>query len=131
MDWLYYENITKYIYESLGKRTGVKIEGHGPSCRVKGRSGVEHQIDVLASHSDGIHSYRTAIECKYWKDKVDKDIVMKVVNIIEDAGIDKGVIVSKNGFTEDGISFARYKNISLVELRETGKGDEEVIGKTF
>jgi len=118
LDWKKYEYITKYIYETLGRESGVNIEGYGNNCRVKGISGVNHQIDVLTSHSDGIHIYKTAIECKYWKDKINKDIVMKVSEIIKDAGINKGVIVSKNGFTEDGISFAKYRNIGLVELRE-------------
>lgn len=125
MDWREYEAITRYIYEALGKKTGVKIEGYGSSCKVKGKSGVDHQIDVLTSHSDGIHSYRTAIECKYWEERINKDIVMKLAGIIEDAGINKGVIVSKRGFTEDGIAYANSKNIGLVELRETEEKDRE------
>lgn len=118
MDWKQYESITKYIYEKLGEKSGIEIECYGNSCKVTGKSTVKHQIDVLTKHSDGIHNYRTAIECKYWKDKINKDIVMKVANIIEDAGIEKGVIVSKEGFTKDGIEFAKYKNIGLVELKE-------------
>jgi hypothetical protein len=125
MDWRDYEQITKYIYETLGKAAGVRIEGHGSSCKVKGKSGVDHQIDVLTSHSDGIHTYKTAIECKFWEENINKDIVMKVAEIIEDAGINKGVIVSKKGFTEDGISFAKYKNIGLVELREREERDRK------
>jgi len=123
MDWKDYEKITKYIYETLGKEAGVKIDGHGNTCKVRGKSGVDHQIDVLTSHSDGIHTYRTAIECKYWEDSINKDIVMKVAEIIEDAGINKGVIVSKRGFTQDGITFAKHKNIGLVELREIEEKD--------
>ncbi|MFH7001609.1 MULTISPECIES: restriction endonuclease [Flavobacterium] len=118
LDWKKYEVVTKYIYETLGKESGVKIKGYGNGCKVKGKSGVSHQIDVLTSYSDGIHAYQTAIECKYWQEKINKDIVMKVAEIIEDAGINKGVIVSKKGFTEDGINYAKYKNIGLVELRE-------------
>jgi hypothetical protein len=127
LDWKKYEAITKYIYETLGKESGVKIKGYGSSCKVIGKSGVSHQIDVLTTYSDGIHTYQTAIECKYWKDKINKDIVMKVSEIIEDSGINKGVIVSKKGFTEDGISFPKYKNIGLVELREAGEYVEEKI----
>ncbi|WP_426484624.1 restriction endonuclease [Flavobacterium sp. 2] len=123
LDWKTYESITKYIYETLGKQTGVKVKGYGSSCKVIGKSGLSHQIDVLTSHSDGIHSYDTAIECKYWKEKVNKDIVMKVSEIIEDANINKGVIVSKGGFTQDGINFAKYRNIGLVELREINDED--------
>ncbi len=125
LDWKTYESITKYIYENLGKKSGVSIKGYGRTCAVKGKSGVSHQIDVLTAHSDGIHTYETAIECKYWKDKVNKDIVMKVSSIIEDTGISKGVIVTKSGFTKDGLEYAKFKNIGLVELRESTDKDHE------
>lgn len=123
LDWKTYESITKYIYETLGKQSGVKISGYGNSCNVTGKSGVSHQIDVLTTHSDGIHTYETAIECKYWKDKVNKDIVMKLSETIADTGINKGIIVSKNGFTQDGVEYAKYRNIGLVELREIEEKD--------
>ncbi len=61
MDWKAYENITKYIYAALGKQAGVKIIGYGSDCKVKGKSGVFHQIDLLTGHTDGIHEYRTDI----------------------------------------------------------------------
>ncbi len=123
LDWKTYESITKYIYETLGKQSGVKIKGYGNDCIVKGKSGVSHQIDVLTTHSDGIHSYETAIECKYWKKKVNKDIVMKLVQILEDTRISKGIIVSKSGFTRDGIQFAKHKDIEIVHLREYEEKD--------
>lgn len=123
LDWKIYESITKYIYETLGKEFGVQIKGHGSTCKLIGKSGLTHQIDVLTSHSDGIHSYQTAIECKYWNQKVNKDIVMKLAETIEDCGINKGIIVCKSGFTPDGIQYAKYKNVELVELREIEEKD--------
>ncbi len=103
MEWKEYEEITKYIYETLGAANGVKIECHGNNCKVTGKSTVVHQIDVLTSHSDGLHSYKTAVECKYCEQTINKDIIMKVAEIVEDAGLNKGVIVSKNGFTRCNI----------------------------
>lgn len=124
LDWRTYESITKYIYETLGKQSGVKIKGYGNTCKVTGKSGSRYQIDVLASHSDGIHTYETAIECKYWEKKVNRDIVMKVFGILEDTNINKGVIVSKEGFTRDAIDYAKFKNIGLVTLREWNENDQ-------
>ena len=69
LDWKKYESITKYIYETLGKQYGVTVKGYGSTCIVKGNSGVSHQIDVITSHTEGSHTYQTAIECKYWKKK--------------------------------------------------------------
>ena len=92
---------------------------------MQGKSGVSHQIDVLASHSDGVHEYRTAIECKHWEKKVDKDPIAKLSAILDDTQIEKGVVVSKSGFTSDAKGFARSRNISLVELRSPLDADLE------
>ena len=123
MDWESYEDMVRYIYEQLGRLDSVKILCSGSDCKVMGKSGVNHQIDVLTSHRAGPHSYKTAIECKYWKDKVQKDTITKLSEILEDAKIEKGILVSKSGFTQDAVKFAEYKNISLVELREPTDAD--------
>lgn len=131
MDWKNYEEVVKSIYETLGKNSGVTIECFGNTCKVRGKSEVEHQIDVLTKYSDGVHSYRTAIECKYWNQKIDKDTIMKLSEIVEDAGLNKGVVVSKLGFTEDAIKTAKTRNIGLVELREPTEQDWEGRIKTI
>src|SRR5690606_24149529 len=92
LDWKTYESITKYIYETLGKQSGVTIKGYGNDCKVTGKSGLSHQIDVITSHTDGSHTYETAIECKCRKEKVNKDVVMKLLQILEDTSIMKGII---------------------------------------
>ena len=129
LDWKTYESITKCIYETLGKQSGVKIKGYGNTCKVKGKSGSVYQIDVLTTYSDGIHNYETAIECKYWKVKVNRDIVIKVFGIVEDTNINKGVIVSKEGFTKEAIEYAKFKNIGLVTLREWNEKDQDSTSK--
>lgn len=118
LDWKSYEELVKDIYEQLGSNGGVKILGHGNDCKYKGKSGVEHQIDVLTSHSDGLHTYITDIECKYWEEHINKDIVMKVDSIVKDCNFSKGIIVSKRGFTPDAIAYAKHIGVGLVELRE-------------
>lgn len=118
MNWESYEDAVKGIYERLGAENGVRVICHGRDCKVKGKSGVEHQVDVLLEHSDGLHTYRTAVECKYWDKRRPKDDVTKLAEILEDAQLHKGVVVSKRGFTDDAVQFARYKNIELVELRQ-------------
>ncbi|WP_158526261.1 restriction endonuclease [Pedobacter paludis] len=125
LNWKEYEAITQYIYGALGAGDGVKVKGYGHNCKVKGRSGVEHQIDVLTEQVDGKRILLTAIECKYAKKKVTKDVVMKLSKVMEDSQIDCGIIVCKAGFTMDTQTFAEHVGIKLVELREAGKSDEE------
>jgi len=123
LDWQKYEAITKYIYEALGAQYGIKVRGYGPTCKIKGKSGLEHQIDVLTEQFDGERPLLTAIECKYWKKKVNKDIVMKLSETMLDSGIASGIIVCKMGFTKDTLTYAEYKGIKLVELREAEEND--------
>ena len=115
--WQDYEELVKDIYQALGQASGVTIEGWGSSCRVEGPLGTFHQIDVLTSHSDGLHQYRTAISCKYWNKKVGLPIVREFAQIIQDARLSKGVLVSKMGFTGPATTYAESKDIGLVELR--------------
>lgn len=130
LDWEEYEAITQYIYRALGAQYGIKVRGYGRKFKVKGKSGVEHQIDVLTEQSNGERQLLTAIECKYWNKKVNKDVVMKLSKIMEDLGIASGIIVCKSGFTRDTVAFAEHEGIKLVELREAGENDTE-FEKTF
>lgn len=123
LDWKSYEELVKDIYEQLGQASNVKILGHGNSCKREGLSGVDHQIDVLTSHNDGLHEYLTDIECKYWNERVSKDTVMKVKEIVDDCNFSKGIIVSKIGFTDDAVKYAKHVGIGLVELREITEED--------
>ncbi len=129
LDWRKYEAITKYIYGALGAQYGIKVK-HGPTCKIKGKSGVKHQIDVLTEQTNGEQQLLTAIECKYWNKKVNKDVVMKLSQIMEDSDIANGIIVCKAGFTRDTLTFAEHKGIKLVELWEAGE-NEVNFNRTF
>ena len=115
--WQDYEELVKDIYQALGQASGVTIECWGSSCRVEGPPGSFHQIDVLTRYSDGLHQYRTAISCKNWNTRVGIPVVRDLAQIVQDARLSKGVIVSKMGFTKPAKTYAESKNIGLVELR--------------
>ena len=121
--WQDYEELVKEIYQGLGQANGVTIECWGASCKVEGSPGVVHQIDVLTRHSDGLHQYRTAISCKNWNKKVGLPIVRDFAQIVDDAKLSKGVIVSKMGFTTPAKAYAEFNNIGLVELRRPVDSD--------
>lgn len=123
LSWQSYEKVVKEIYQALGRAKGVVIECWGGACRVKGVSGQSHQIDVLTKHSDGIHEYRTAISCKYWNRKVGLPNVRDWAQVIDDTKLNKGVIVSKQGFTGPAKKYAAAMNIGLVELRQPADRD--------
>lgn len=118
LTWQEYEGLTKYIYEMLGSKYGIKVKGYGKDCKVTGKSTVKHQVDVLTEQLGQDKPNLCAIECKFLKSKVTKDTVMKLHSIMADCDIASGIIVSKMGFTRDTLTYAEHLGIKLVELRE-------------
>jgi hypothetical protein len=114
----------------LGAGYGIKIKSYGTKSKVLGKSGVKHQIDVLTEQIDGNKVFLTAIECKFWKTKVTKEVVMKLSETMRDADITSGIIVTKTGFTPDTLTFADHLGIKLVELQEvaqsSGNGENNI-----
>lgn len=126
LTWEGYEKITAFIIERLRQEENIKIEGVGNSCKFRGTSGVVHQIDVLTSEYVDSKIFKTAIECKYWNKKINKDTAMKLWAIVTDCNFQRGIIVSRKGFTRDAKRFAEYYNIKLVELREREQSDHPI-----
>ena len=124
MDDKEYEAAVAALYEVLGESLNPKIE-YGANCRRKGKSGSSYQIDVLIETSNGLQTMRTAVECKHWQKKVDRKIVGYLIAILKDTDIEKGVIVSKEGFTRGATALAKENNISLMEMREPRESDWE------
>lgn len=72
------------------------------------------QIDVLITSELGRFKFQTAIECKDWKTKVDIPVIEGFISKLTSCSIEKGVVVSKLGFTPGAIEIAKkYFNIEL------------------
>ena len=125
LSWQDYEEVVRDIHEALGAEDGVEIVCWGRSCRVRGYSGTEHQIDVLTKHRAAPYEYLTAIECKYWNERVGKSNIATFFAVLEDINVNKGVVVSKMGFTDPAKQYAKSKNIGLIELRRPLDDDWE------
>ena len=123
LDWQEYEEVTKYIYQNLGAKEGIQIKGYGKDCKLDGKSGVKHQVDVLTQQFNGQSWLLTAIECKFLKKKVTKETVMKLHAIMDDCGVSSGIIVSKEGFTKDTLTYAEHMGVKLVRLWEADQTD--------
>lgn len=78
-----------------------------------GRSGVEHQIDVLAEYRCPLHTSKLIIEAKSYDSPIDKDRIMKLIQIVDDLGADRGIIVTTSYFTPEAIKTAGGHNVEL------------------
>jgi hypothetical protein len=83
------------------------------NAKLTGRSGVEHQIDVLAEYRAPLHVSKIIVECKAYDKPIDKNIVMKLIHEVGDLGADRGILVTTSYFTPDAVSTAEGYNIEL------------------
>ncbi|HYM16324.1 MAG TPA: restriction endonuclease [Dehalococcoidia bacterium] len=98
--------------------------------RLTGRSGVQHQVDVLARFTAPLHSSTIVIEAKAYERPVDKDRIMKLIQVVEDLGCDRGILVTTNAFTPDALKTARGRNIDIWDRDHLARlvGELEVAG---
>lgn len=107
-DWIDLQNKVAYIFKSCGYdvKTPMKIK------TARG----EVEVDVYAyAESLGI---RVIVECKLWKRKLSQDIIYSFRSIVNDSGVNKGIIVSKRGFQSGAYNNARFTNIELLTWDE-------------
>lgn len=83
-----------------------------------GKSGAKRQIDVLITQETKLHKYMTLVECKRWKEKVNRGIIDILYASIEDLNASKGVIFTTSGYEAGAEKYAESKNIDIFVVRE-------------
>lgn len=69
-------------------RTGDVTVEH--NVKLKGKSGVKRQIDVLIRHKHGLYEHLVVIECKHWKRRVDRQRVDALLTTMRDLNASRG-----------------------------------------
>lgn len=98
------------LIANLFKAKGYDVRHN---VKMRGRSRVEHQIDVYAEYKAPLHVSKIIIECKSYDKPIDKDIIMKLIHVVQDLGVDKGILVTTSYFTPDAVSTAQGYNVEL------------------
>lgn len=86
-----------------------------------GRSGAEHQIDVLAEYKCPLHTSKVIVEAKSYDIPIDKDRIMKLIQIVDDLGADRGIIVTTSYFTPEAIKTASGHSVELWNREQLAK----------
>lgn len=78
-----------------------------------GRSGVDHQLDLLVRLVSPLHTTTIVVEAKSYEGGVDKDRIMKLIQVVSDIGADRGILVTTSHFTPAALKTAEGFNIDL------------------
>lgn len=124
-----FELMTMNVYIGLLKKyPEVKVELRK---KIIGKSKVAREIGVYAEVPVGLHKYRTAIECKDYKNNIGIEKVQEFLGKLQDLNVDKGILVTKSGYTKPAKAFAKGHGIDLIELRKPTEEDGEGRVKTI
>ena len=126
-----YELFVKDIYEHLNHADGLSDVELQHDVRLSGAAGVEHQIDIFWKFTKGGVTYRVAVECKDYKNRVSKEKIAAFHAILHDIGNIQGIFVSKMGFQSGAIEYADKYGIQLMEIRHPIDSDWEGRAKDF
>ncbi len=90
------------------------------NVKIVGRSGTEHQIDLLVRFDAPLHTSKIIIEAKSYQGSIDKDKVMKLIQIVDDLGADRGIIITTSWFTPGALTTAEGHNVELWDRERLG-----------
>jgi len=83
---------------------------------------------VLARHRAPLHTATIVVEAKAYQSAVDKDRVMKLIQIVDDLGADRGILITTSHFTPDAVKTAAGHNVEIWDRERVAKllGELEV-----
>ena len=114
-NWLEFELQPKVRFLEFLKRHGYEVtEG----AIVKGRSGAEHTIDMLATRDDGVIIHSVAIGVEIARDKIELERILDFDVKAYDSGIHDKILIIIPTLGEEAAKFASYHRIKVLEPRD-------------
>ena len=112
-----YELLTQKIYKSILESEGVENLEVKHDQKIKGKSGVEHQIDVFWEYKYAGVSHKVLIECKYYSKPISLIHARNMLGLLNDIANSQGLIVTTQGFQSGVVDFCNHYEISLKRIR--------------
>jgi hypothetical protein len=111
-NWLEFEIQPKVRFIEFLINHGYKVT---EKARVKGRSGAEHKIDILASRDDGVVMHNVAIGIDIAREQIGLDRIMDFDVKAFDSGFHDKVLIIIPELGEEARKFASYHGIKVLE----------------
>jgi hypothetical protein len=112
VDWKDFE---RFVADMFGDNPDLVVEHDVTEF---GKSGARRQIDVRITHRVGGMTYVTLVECKRWKQPVDRSRIDVLAAAIQDLNASKGVLFTTSGFEEGAERYARDQGVELFVVRD-------------
>jgi len=114
-NWLEFELQPRVQFLEFLRRHGYEVT---ENATVKGRSGAEHGIDILATRDDGVVIHSVAIGVEIARDKIELDRILDFDVKAFDSGIHDKVLIIIPTLGEEAAKFASYHRIKVLEPKD-------------
>jgi len=104
MDWKEYEEEIHQIFQSQYPNCNILYDVERKGVYSK----VNRQIDILIEEYVAGNRFSIAIDCKYFNKRVDVKGVEAFIGMLEDFGANKGLLITKDGFSEAALNRAHF-----------------------
>ena len=113
--WLEFEMKPKLQLIEFLRERGYEIT---ENATMKGRSGAEHSIDILATRDDGVVTYNIAFGVKVAGDEIGLGEIFDFDDKAYDIGLHDKVLIVVPGLGEEAEKFASQQRIKVLEVRD-------------
>ena len=113
-----YEKLARNIYEDILVLDGVNNIDVKHNAKIKGKSGVEHQIDVFWEYKYAGVSHKVLIECKHYSEPVSLLHVRNLHGLITDIPNSTGLLVTTIGYQSGVVEYANFYGMGLKIIRK-------------
>ncbi|MEK6327994.1 MAG: restriction endonuclease [Actinomycetota bacterium] len=117
VDWREYQEEAGSFFRSLGMDAVVEES-------IKGARS-SHDVDVAVRFTAFGVQQLWVVECKLWKEAVDKSQVLVLKGVLDDIGADRGFLLSESSFQSGAVTAARMSRITLTNLADLHLNAEE------
>lgn len=118
-----YEKLAHRMYEDILALEGVDNIDVKHNVKIKGKSGVEHQIDVYWEYKYAGVSHKVLIECKYYSHNVSLLHVRNLHGLLTDISNSSGILITTKGFQSGAEQYAQFYDIGLKRIRAPENSD--------
>ncbi len=123
------ESYVQYVYDRLLYINGYSDVVVSKRVTMLGQSGATNEFDVYYQFKHLNLEHKVVIECKDWKKLVSIKEVRDFVSKLNDVGMGeyRGVMISRNGYQEGAIAYAKSNGITLLIEDDLPKIPELVV----
>ena len=114
-NWLEFELKPKSQLIEFLKQRGYEVR---ENATMKGRSGMEHSIDIVATRNDGVVTHNIAIGVEVAADKIGLDKIFSFDDKAYDIGIHDKILIAISGLGREAEKFASQQRIKVLEVRD-------------